>query len=68
MAMLWTAALRDHQHVEHGHRRQAQDHRPDADRPENIFGAKTFLVEIILTIHNAPALLVFDETLIDAEF
>ena len=52
--------LGDHQHVEDDHRRQAQDHRPDAERPENVFGGKALLFRewIILSTHNAPAFLV----------
>jgi hypothetical protein len=46
-----------HQHVEHDHRRQAQDHRPDAERPKNVPGAETLLFRewIVLTVHDAPA-------------
>ena len=36
-----TVFSRHHQHVENDHRRQAQDHRPDADRPENVLDGKT---------------------------
>jgi hypothetical protein len=45
-----------HQYVKHHDRRQAQDHGPDAERPENILGAETlFLREwIIPVIHDAP--------------
>ncbi len=35
--------LRHHQHVEHDDRRQCEDHRPDADGPENVGGAKALL-------------------------
>src|SRR5258705_11805438 len=49
--------LSDHQHIEHDHRRQTQDHRPDAERPKNILGAKPLLFRdwIVLSIHDAPA-------------
>jgi hypothetical protein len=46
-----------HQHIEGDDRRQAQDHRPDTKRPENVFPGETlFLRErLISTIHDAPA-------------
>src|SRR6266404_3868383 len=51
--------LGDHQHVEDDHRRQAQDHRPNADGPKNVLGTKTLLFSewIVLGIHDAPAFL-----------
>src|SRR5262249_24832659 len=44
-----------HQHVVHDHRRQAQDHRPDPDRPENVGGRETSVVEewMVLGLHVA---------------
>jgi hypothetical protein len=54
-------ALRHHQHIEQDHRRQAQDHRPDPDCPDNIFNCKTLSVDdkvLVSIVHNAPALLV----------
>jgi hypothetical protein len=55
--------LSHHQHVEDDHRRQAQDHRPNAERPKNVLGCKTLLFRdwilfrewIVLCIHDAPA-------------
>jgi hypothetical protein len=51
--------LGDHQHVEHDDRRQAQDRRPDAERPKNVLGRKALLFRewIILRIHDAPRFL-----------
>lgn len=51
--------LSDHQYVEDDHRRQAQDHRPNAERPKNVLGAKTLLFSewIVLSIHDALACL-----------
>jgi hypothetical protein len=62
--------LRDHQHVKDNDRRQAQDHRPDAERPEDVLGPKALLFRnrIFRGIHDAPALFVLSGTLIRAEF
>jgi hypothetical protein len=62
--------LSHHQHIEDDHWRQAQDHRPDADRPKNVFGAEALLFRamIIPDIHDAPALLAFVGPLIPVEF
>ena len=62
--------LSDHQHVEHDDRRQAQDYRPNAERPKNVLGRKTLLFRdwVFLTIHDAPAFLVLAEILIRVEF
>jgi hypothetical protein len=52
---------RHHQHVEDNDRRQGQDRRPDAERPNNVFGAKVLLFRdwFVLGIHDdAPAFLV----------
>ena len=75
MTLLWLGAggfvLRDHQHVEDDHRRQAQDHGPDAQRPENVLGGKASLLFsewIILSAHDAPALIVLVGSLIRAKF
>jgi hypothetical protein len=59
-----------HQHVEQDDRRQAQDDRPDADRPKNVQRAKApiFRECIVPNVHDAPALLVFVATLIGDEF
>jgi hypothetical protein len=48
--------LVDHQHIEYHDRRQAQDHRPDAERPENVLHTESlFLSEgMVLTVHDAP--------------
>jgi hypothetical protein len=61
-------ALVHHQHVEHDDRRQAQDHRPDAERPKNIPGRKTLLfrVLIVLSTHDAPPRLFFPTGLLYA--
>src|SRR5437762_6771653 len=51
------AALRHHQHVEHDDRRQRQDHRPDADGPQNVLGAKTLFRRngvLVFEMHDAP--------------
>jgi hypothetical protein len=48
--------LRHHQHVEHDDRRHCQDHRPDADGPQNILGAKTLLSGngvVVFEMHDA---------------
>ena len=56
-------ALRHHQQIEQDHRRQGQDHRPDADSPQNILGRKARLgtrphgSETASRIHVAPALI-----------
>ena len=44
-----------HQHVKDHDRRQAQNHRPDADRPNYVLGRKTLLFRewIFLGIHDA---------------
>ena len=76
MTLLWfgnsfaMAGSGDHQHVEDDHRRQAEDHRPDAQRPKDVFGAETLLSRewIILSAHDAPALLALVGTLIDENF
>ena len=62
-------ALGDHQHVEDDHRRQAENHRPDAQCPKNVFGGKALMFRewIILSTHNAPAL-AFYAYLIHAKF
>src|SRR5260370_33671350 len=62
--------LRDHQHVEDNDRRQAQDHRPDAERPKDVLGPKALLFRnwIFFGIHDAPALLFFSGTLIRVGF
>src|SRR5438270_3473361 len=54
-----SARLSDHQHIEHNDRRQGQDHRPDAQRPEDVLGGKTLLFRewVIFRIHDAPAFL-----------
>ena len=51
--------LRHHQHVEHDHRRQGQDHRPDAERPKDVLGGKPLFFRewVIFRIHDAPAFL-----------
>jgi len=36
--------LSHHQHVEDDHRRKAKDHRPDPERPKNVFGGETLLL------------------------
>ena len=61
--------LRPPSHVEDDHWRQAQNHGPDAERPENVFGGKTslFSERTILGTHNAPAF-VFVRPLIRAGF
>ena len=67
----YRVALGDHQHVEDDHRRQAQDHGPDAQRPENVLGGKASLLFsewIILSAHDAPALIVLVGSLIRAKF
>src|SRR5213080_1804646 len=79
---LLMSRLSDHQHVEDDDRRQAQDHRPDAERPEDVRGRKTlsckerplrihetllFREWILLPVHNAPAFLVLAGTLIRLE-
>ena len=38
-----TGCLSDHQHVEDDHRRQADDHAPDAERPENVLCRETLV-------------------------
>jgi hypothetical protein len=50
-------ASRDYQHIKHDHRRQEDDHRPDAECPQNVFGGKALLFRdwIPLVIHDAPA-------------
>src|ERR1700730_14638843 len=60
------AKLRDHQHIEDNDRRQAQDHRPDAERPKDVLGPKALLFRnrIFFGVHDAPALLFFSGTLI----
>ena len=76
MTLLWPgnsfamARLRDHQHVEDDHRRQAEDHRPDAQRPKNVFGAEALLSRewIILNTHDTPAFLALPGTLIRENF
>jgi hypothetical protein len=62
--------LSHHQHVEDDHRRQAKDHRPDADRPKNVCGGEALLFRklIIPGIHDAPAFLAFVGPLIPVEF
>ena len=48
--------LRHHQHVEHDDRRQRQDHRPDADAPQNVRGAKTLFPRkgvLVFEMHDA---------------
>src|SRR5947199_7158544 len=52
-----SAALRHHQHVEHDDRRQRQDHRPDADGPQNVLGAETLFSRngvLVFEMHDAP--------------
>ena len=54
--------LRHHQHVEHDDRRQGQDHRPDADRPENVLGRKALLFRdriLFSNFHERPRVFVF---------
>ena len=60
------SALIHHQHIKQDDRRQAQDHRPDADRPKDVLGAEALLFRewIVLRVHDVPALLVLAETLI----
>jgi hypothetical protein len=52
------ASSSNHQHVENDHWRQAQDHRPDAERPKDVLGAKApwFGKWAVLSIrsHDAP--------------
>ena len=50
------ARLCDHQHVKHDHRRHAQDHGPDPECPENVFGTEALLFndQFLLVIHDAP--------------
>ena len=62
MTMVHAAKRRSihHQHVEDHHRRKTQDHRPDAERPKNVLGAKALLFPlfrqwIVLSSHDAPA-------------
>jgi hypothetical protein len=59
MTAVFTAKRRSihHQHVEDHDRRQAQDYRPDAERPEDVLGAETLLIRewIVLIVHDAPA-------------
>jgi hypothetical protein len=64
------SGLSHHQYIEDDHRRQAQDHRPDADRPKNVFGGEALLFRqwIIMDIHDAPAFLAFVGPLIRVEF
>jgi hypothetical protein len=38
--------LVDHQYIKQHDRRQGQDHRPDAERPENILDAETLSVRV----------------------
>jgi hypothetical protein len=62
--------LSDHQDIENDYRRQAQDHRPDAERPKNVLGGKTLFSRecIVLDTHDAPALSALAGILIPAEF
>jgi hypothetical protein len=62
--------LGDHQHVEDDNRRQAKNHRPDAERPQNVFGSKSLLFRewIFLSTHDGPAMLALVGTLIGDEF
>src|SRR5207249_22842 len=49
-------ALRHHQYVEHDDRRQRQDHRPDADAPQNVLGAETLFPShgvLVFEMHDA---------------
>src|ERR1700722_16189675 len=50
-----------HQDVEDHHRRHAQDHGPDGDRPDNVLHAKALLFRdwIVQIVHDAPAFCVF---------
>jgi len=74
--MDWSSSHQDvtglvhHQDVEHDDRRQAQDHRPDADRPKNVLGGKALLFRecIVPGIHDAPELAVLAGVLIRVEF
>ena len=52
--------LSDHQHVEDDHRRQAQDHRPNAERPKNVLGTKPLVLRewIVLSVHDGPGVFV----------
>ena len=52
-----SAALRHHHHVEHDDGRHRQDHRPDADGPQNVLGAKTLFSRngvLVFEMHDAP--------------
>ena len=44
----------DHQHVEDDDRRKREDHRPDADGPQNVRDGEALLGLTILDIHVAP--------------
>jgi hypothetical protein len=59
-----------HQHIEQDDRRQAQDHRPDAERPKNVLPAKApmFRVWFIPSSHDVPAFLAFTAMTIRVEF
>src|SRR5947209_14972217 len=67
--LLATTNLIHHQEVEHDHRRQREDYRPYAERPQDILPGKGRLFEIVivLTAHDAPAFLVVKGT-ISGEF
>ena len=40
--------LSHHQHVKDDDRRQRQDHRPDADGPDDVFGGKALLSGVVM--------------------
>jgi hypothetical protein len=64
-------ALSHHQHVEDDDRRQGQDRRPDAERPNNVSDAKALLFRdwIVLGIHDDfPGVSCFVGFLIRVEF
>jgi hypothetical protein len=73
VAALLVAAKRrsvHHQHIEQDDRRQAQDDRPDADRPKNVLDAEAPILRVstVLSVHDAPAFFVFVAALIRDEF